>query len=251
MNNITALITVRSKSSRLPEKCFLPFGSGTVIEHIIARAEYFGIEPVLCTTEDKSDDRLVEIAEKCKIRFYRGSAKNKLMRWRDCCRALNIDAFHTIDADDPFFCGEEVLRSFELLNEGYDMVTPTPSSSSGGATVGYSLRYKLISRACKGLNNDSDTEMMWTFIERLKNVKSITLEEPKKFQISARMTLDYHEDYIFLEALRLIAGSFASRKDLYLALEENPSLKKINGFRTDEWKKNQEMKFYQRKKNEY
>ena len=29
---ITAFITVRSKSTRLPGKCFLPFGEGTVLD---------------------------------------------------------------------------------------------------------------------------------------------------------------------------------------------------------------------------
>ena len=42
---INGMITVRSQSTRLPEKCFLPFGDGNVLEHIIRRAKFFEINP--------------------------------------------------------------------------------------------------------------------------------------------------------------------------------------------------------------
>ena len=58
------LITVRTSSTRLPNKCLLPFGDGNVIEHIIKRAKYSGLDPILCTSIDKSDNILQEIAEK-------------------------------------------------------------------------------------------------------------------------------------------------------------------------------------------
>ena len=60
---INGMITVRSQSTRLPEKCFLPFGEGNVIEHIIRRAKHFEINPVVCTTIKASDDRIVDIAQ--------------------------------------------------------------------------------------------------------------------------------------------------------------------------------------------
>ena len=40
-----AIITVRSESSRLPRKCFLPFGKMSVIEHIIKRTKHYNLEP--------------------------------------------------------------------------------------------------------------------------------------------------------------------------------------------------------------
>ena len=41
----------------------------------------------------------------------------KLLRWSQCCDHFNIDKFHTLDADDPFFCGNEMKRSFKLLEK--------------------------------------------------------------------------------------------------------------------------------------
>ncbi len=239
---IDALITVRSTSSRLPAKCFLPFGDATVLEHVIERVRHYGLNPVVCTTREPEDDRIGALSALRGARFFRGSTINKLERWRDCCLEFGIEAFHTVDADDPFFCGEEVHRSFSMLQSGFDMVAPTPSSSSGGATVGYSLRTTLIERACASIPSGTDTEMMWTYLHAVPGVKMTTLVEPEIAIIRARMTLDYPEDYVLLEAVRLIAGNLASRTTIAAVLEANPDLARINAFRSTEWSANQQRK---------
>ncbi len=40
---IPSSITVRTSSSRLPQKCLLPFGNGNVFEHIIRRAKHYNL----------------------------------------------------------------------------------------------------------------------------------------------------------------------------------------------------------------
>ena len=238
-NKINAFITVRSKSSRLSDKCFLPFGNSSVLEHIITRALSYNLKPMICTTLESEDDRIIDIAKKFNINYFRGSIKNKLKRWKDCCEKFNIDYFHSVDADDPFFCGEEVKRSIELFLKGYDMIEPTNSSSNGGATVGYSLSYNIINEACKDLDNDTDTEMMWYFIKKIPNLKSKILPEAEKYIIKNRLTLDYQEDYEMLNKLRSIVGNDATRKEVFYALKDNHDLIKINEFRNAEWLNNQ------------
>ena len=127
-------VTVRTESSRLPRKCFLPFGEGSVLDHIISRCFQYDLSPIVCTTNETRDDEIVTLAKKWTVPFLRGPTINKLLRWHLCCKFFNLDAFHSVDADDPFFCGDEVKRSLALLREGYDMVAPTQSSSAGGAS---------------------------------------------------------------------------------------------------------------------
>tara|TARA_B100000959_G_C14885585_1_gene584432 strand:+ start:480 stop:1217 length:738 start_codon:yes stop_codon:yes gene_type:complete len=239
---ITSLITVRSASSRLQSKCYLPFGEYTVIEHIIKRSLKYNLNPIICTTFNESDDEIVNIAKKCNIRYFRGPDINKLLRWKMCCEKYNVELFHTIDADDPFFCGEEVKRSFHLLLKGYDMIEPTLSSSNGAGTVGYSLRYSIVKKICDNLAIDTNTEMIWNFIKHDKNAKCKVLPEPGQFIIKERLTLDYEEDYEMLVKLRNYVGNFASREEVYKALINNNDLVKINKFRNSEWKKNQIMR---------
>ena len=70
---IAGFITVRSTSTRLLRKCFLPFGKWNVIEHIINRAKHYALEPIICTSTDPSDD-IINILGEPYIR-----SKNKII----------------------------------------------------------------------------------------------------------------------------------------------------------------------------
>lgn len=239
---INAVITVRSTSSRLPGKCFLPFGEGCVLEHVIKRTLHYGLRPIVCTTRDDQDDAVEALADRLGVKCFRGPTDNKLLRWSECCKHFGLEAFHSVDADDPFFCGDEVRRSFALLQQGLDMVAPSPSSSGGGATVGYSLTADIVARASEGLGEDTDTEMMWSYVERIPGLRKAVLGDPATDVIRARLTLDYHEDYVLLEAIRLLVGNLATRAEVAALLERNPDLQRVNAFRAAEWSANQKAK---------
>ena len=102
LNEYIGLVTVRTSSSRLPNKCLLPFGDDTVIVHVVKRAISFGLRPIICTSIDPSDDVLQKIANDLKLECFRGSLNNKLKRWLECAKKFKIKTFHTIDGDDPF-----------------------------------------------------------------------------------------------------------------------------------------------------
>lgn len=234
------IILVRSQSKRLPNKCFLKFGSFSLIEHIIKRCRFYSITPIICTTSNFNDNEIVKIAKKTNCLYFRGSEKNKILRISECCKKFNIDFFHTIDADDPFFCGKEVSRSLQMLVDNqFDIVEPTVNSSKGSGAVGYSIKSSIIHLIAKKINKNANTEMMWGFFKKLKKIKIRKLSEIT-CDVKARLTLDYYEDYIFLETIRLLVGNFASRKDIFLLLRSNKDISKINLFRNKEWKKNQD-----------
>jgi spore coat polysaccharide biosynthesis protein SpsF len=233
-------ITVRTSSTRLPNKCMLPLGDETVISHVVKRAISYGIEPIICTSTDKSDDILEEISKELGVKCFRGSLVNKLKRWLDCAEHFNVNSFHTIDADDPLFDGKEMIASLDLLrSKDCDVVCPTESSSAGGASVGYSLTTAIIKKALENLDPDTDTEMMWYYLEKVSQVKMEILPEASNANIKVRLTLDYEEDYWLLVSIIRILGSNPDRNKVRQLFLNNPDLTKINLFRNDEWKKAQ------------
>jgi spore coat polysaccharide biosynthesis protein SpsF (cytidylyltransferase family) len=237
---IPSLVTVRSTSSRLPGKCFLSFGEVSVLEHVVLRARHYGLYPIICTTRDPEDDSIIELAERIGVEYYRGPTKNKLLRWSECCDHFGLSAFHSVDADDPFFDGDEVRRSMRLLLEGgYDMVCPTESSAAGGASVGYSLTAEIVKRVSAVTDDETDTEMMWYHIEKISNLKKMVLPEIQSVPFKVRLTLDYEEDYWLLESVRRISGNLASRDEISHLFSRNPDLYKINWFRNEAWMKGQ------------
>ena len=242
-NKTIGIILVRSNSKRLQNKCFLSFGKFNFLEHIIKRCKYYDIAPVICTSYLKIDKKIVDTAKKYNIPYYRGSVQNKILRLSNCCKKFKIEMFHTIDADDPFFCGKEVKRSMKTLTSlSLDIVEPTKISSKGSGLVGYSIKSKVVHELSQIIKSNTNTEMMWNFFKKLKGLKTKTLSR-SKFDCNARLTLDYPEDYIFLESIRLILGNLTSRKNIYNLLKKNPNLIKINYFRNKEWKNNQNKKY--------
>jgi spore coat polysaccharide biosynthesis protein SpsF len=215
-------------------------GDETVISHVVKRAIAYGIEPIICTSTDKSDDILEEISKELGIKFFRGSLVNKLKRWLDCAEHFNINSFHTIDADDPFFNGSEMIESLNLLKSGnYDVVCPTKSSSAGAASVGYSLTSAVVKRALVNLGDDTDTEMMWLYLEKLHGVRMTVLPESRRQISGIRLTLDYQEDYWLLTSIARILGNNATRDEINKLFRDNPEFTKINFFRNKEWKEAQ------------
>ena len=237
---INGIILVRSESSRLKNKCYFKFGNINIIEHIIKRCKQYNIKPIICTTKRKKDKKLILIAKKNNINFFSGSTKNKILRISECCKFYNIKEFHTIDADDPFFCGDEVKKSMQLLKKGYQIIKPSKSSAAGGASVGFSMKSKVLHHISDEIKKNEDTEMMWNFFEkRSKKVKICTLPKQKYEIKKCRLTLDYLEDYVFLNTIRKILGNNITRKNIFFLLKKQPELSNINFFRNKEWIANQ------------
>ena len=159
---------------------------------------------------------------------------NKLKRWLDCAEHFNVNAFHTIDADDPY--DEEMITSLDLLrSKDCDVVCPTESSSAE-ASVGYSLTTAIIKKALENLDADTDTEMMWYYLEKVGQIKMINLPETTNNSSKVRLTLDYEEDYWLLASIVRILGDNPLENEVMQLLLKNPDLAKINLFRNDEWK---------------
>jgi len=233
---VPGLILVRSTSTRLPHKCFLPFGEGSVLEHIAVRALHFDFEPIICTTDEAADDTIYELAQRNRWKVFRGSTEDKIKRLRDACDYYHIEDFITIDADDPFFDPEMDHKSFGLLGQGYDFVLPPENYYTG--SVGFSIKKWLLDKAVKECDT-SNSEMMWKILSTL-DARMITLKADDDRMLNIRLTLDYEEDYhLLLTVLRLL-GPFTSGNDIEKLFARNPDLYKVNWFRQEQWQEHQD-----------
>jgi spore coat polysaccharide biosynthesis protein SpsF (cytidylyltransferase family) len=133
-----------------------------------------------------------------------------------------------------------MINSLDILKSGnYDVVCPTKSSSSGSASVGYSLTSDIIRKALVDVDDNTDTEMMWFYLEKLNGIRMAILPESRPKISDIRLTLDYEEDYWLLSSVARILGNSASRDEVDKLFLNNPDLAKVNFFRNEEWKKAQ------------
>jgi spore coat polysaccharide biosynthesis protein SpsF (cytidylyltransferase family) len=116
------------------------------------------------------------------------------------------------------------------LLKNADIVMPSVQSANGHASVGFSSTaevFQLLSSKLKKKNEN--TEMMWGYFNKnlglkIKILPDMQKSAPKKL----RLTLDYPEDYIFLDIIRKHLGNFVVRKKILSFLKNNKHLIKIN-----------------------
>lgn len=239
-------ITVRNGSTRLPNKAMLEIDGLPTIEYLIQRLKHSKQADVivLCTTLEKKDDSLIEIAHRNSILSFRGDEEDKLERWRGAAEKFNIDYFITADGDDPF------CDPF-LIDLGFDQFERSQVDfiQDGGVVCGsftFGIKVSALKKVCE-IKDSSNTEMMWVYFTDtglfdVRNLENV----PKQFyRNDIRMTLDYQEDLkFFVEVVKRW-----NKKDNLLTLSEilniidaEPFLKEINFFRQEQWARNQKDK---------
>ena len=240
-NQVNAFLTVRADSSRLPDKWNLPFGETNVLGHIASRCINASIIPIICTSVESSDDKIADFAIKNKIKYFRGSLKNKVHRWLECANSYNIPKFHVIDGDDLFFEPALVFESMATLeNCELDVVFPTKESSSGSASVGYSISNGYLEKNSKSIKNIECIEMVDVLFNSDPNLRSQELVTLMTDSKKLRLTLDYQEDYYLLKLVLQILGPNCTRSEILDLFLRNPDLHELNWFRNSEWGTNQE-----------
>lgn len=240
-------LTVRSDSSRLPNKALMEILGRTTIELVISRAKKVKNvdEIVLCTTVRPIDDKLVKIAERCGIKYFRGSLEDKLERWLGAVNKFGIDYFVTMDGDD-LFCdpGLMNLSIDQIENTNCDFIRAPNGLICGAFT--YGIKAKALEKVCS-IKDTSDTEMMWVYFEDtgLFNVCDLDIKDTVFFNDNTRLTLDYPEDFDFFktifESLDCVDND-VPLSEIIKFLRDNPEIIKINSFRQEDYLENQKRK---------
>ena len=236
-------ISVRTDSTRLPGKALKKIGGQTTIEYLINRLKKVNNvdNMVLCTTEKKQDEVLVELAIQNGIDFFQGSESDKLERWRGAAKKFDTEFFVTADGDDTFcepYLIDLAFNQYERNNSSY---IEAEGIICGAFTNGIST--DALNRVCS-IKGTEDTEMIWPYFKETNLFKIEQLERVQKefYRDDIRLTLDYQEDLDFMNALfarRNRESEYLSVLEIISIIEKEKHLLDINYFRHQEWVKNQ------------
>ena len=211
-------ISVRTGSTRLPNKSTLKIKNKHTIEYVIdsVKKSKYADEIVLCTTKNAEDVVLCAIAEVNGIKFYCGDEHDKLKRWYSAAKKFNIDFFVQAESGD-------VINGQGLYNDTYGYKTSTIK------TILDLVKNKVI-EPHEVIEYLKDTELK---VSELVNVPDIL----KKKNI--RMTLDYQEDFDFFKTIIENINDDFTLNDVLSYIDNNKSVIDINYFRENDWKVNQ------------
>ena len=238
------LITVRTGSTRLPQKALLEINGKSTIVHLINRLKQSKLanDIILCTTTLKEDNVLEDIAIANGINYYRGSITDKLERWKGACEKYNIESFVTADGDDLFCDPSLIDLAFEQLESTNVDFIKCDNIICGAFTHG--IKYNMLKKVCEYKGTD-ETEMHWVYFENIDGcvIKQLNGVPKKYFREDIRMTLDYEEDFQFFST---IINHFNQNKfgldEIIYYIEQNPEVAKLNIHLKDIWATNQKNK---------
>ena len=131
--NVDAFILARLDSSRLPRKHLLHIENKPIIQHLVERISKCKTirKIIVCTTENITDDSLINFLEKEKILWFRGSEHDVIKRLLDAATAYETDIIVDIEGDKLYTEPEFVDKSVdEMINSNYDFVMGSSSSNS-------------------------------------------------------------------------------------------------------------------------
>ena len=234
------LITVRTSSTRLPRKAILDINGKPTIQYLIENIKKSRLADkiILCTSEEPDDDILCQIATDCGIDYYRGSLKDKLVRWMETCKEYNIDFFVNVDGDDLFFD----YNLADLVIKQYNEQPCDFIDGNGLYNDVYGVSLEALKKVCD-IKDTDDTEYIRLYFTEtnLFDVKKINNIPEKYIKRKVRMTLDYKEDFEFFKTvIEGVLPNELTLDNINNFLYNNPSIANINYFLDEEWKSNQE-----------
>lgn len=237
-------ITVRTDSTRLPNKTMKTILGIPVLEHVIRRAKKTTKfdEIVVCTTQRAVDNHIEKVSKKYGVKVYRGSLEDKLERWNGAAKEYNIDYVVTFDGDD-LFCDPYLLdKGAEQIATGvYDFIELPKGLICGAFTYAFTTR--ALAKVCE-IKGSTDTEMMWTYFKDTGLFRTGYLEDIEDIYFSDkyRLTLDYPEDFEFFtkvfEHFNCVNND-VPLKELVYYFREHPEIPRINIGRQQEFLNNQ------------
>lgn len=207
---IGALIPIRLDSERLPGKALLPILDRPVVHHLLDRvcASRYIENPrdvVVCTTEDPSDDPLVESVEGYGCSAFRGDRDDIIKRFRDAIEVFELDAVIQVDGDDPLSATEYMdLTMDQIVADGTLDIVTCDGLPFGIATKSFTRdAMEKVFASYRTTENDTGFISFFTKTGICKQ-KTITPISSDHIHEEARLTLDYDVD---LELFRRIFGA--------------------------------------------
>ena len=247
MKKIGALIPIRLASERLPGKALKEICGRPVVYHLLDRiclSNHISKDCiVVCTTEDSSDDLLVNAVETYGAKIFRGARDDIIHRLYSAICEFEFDIVLQVDGDDILADHIYMDLTIQALldDSSLDIVT------CEGLPLGIaskSFTRKAIERVYSAYKTpENDTGFMYFFTKTgLCKQHIISPLSEKHICNEARLTLDYKEDFeVFRAVIESSGNQLLSLEAIINYLRMNPEIMKSNQFLNKEyWKRTSE-----------
>ncbi len=233
---VVCIIEARLKSSRLPGKVLKPIMGKPMLELMCERLQRSRLidDLVIATTDQESDEPIVDLAKKIGVLFFRGSEDDVLLRVLNAAKTYKADIIVETTGDCPLndpAMVDKVVADF--LMGGADFVSNTLQYSTPRGTDVRVFKTESLNEINDISDDLADHEHVslhyWEHPEkyRLRNVSTDFDESVKDW----RLTVDTIEDFNLVKKIYeglYFKNSAFNLSDIIKFIKENPELLKFN-----------------------
>jgi glutamate-1-semialdehyde 2,1-aminomutase/spore coat polysaccharide biosynthesis protein SpsF len=232
-----AIVQARIGSSRLPGKVLMPLGDRTALEQVLGRCKLIpGTDVVVCAIpEGPANEVLEAFATRAGAIVVRGSETDVLGRYLRAAKSVGADVIVRVTSDcpliDPVVCGE-VLQLRTASGAAYASNNMPPSFPHGLDCEAFTLA--ALAEADRVAHSLEDREHVSEWMRSTVEVRRAALQGPGGAWVGQRWTLDYPEDYAFLERVFAMLPSLPTVlpwRKMAAIVERSPDLIAINAHR--------------------
>ena len=247
---VDIFILARLNSTRLPKKQLKKIANTPILKILVNRLKKSKNirNIIICTTNKKTDDPLVNFLKKEKMLYYRGSEKDVLKRMLGAAKKFDTDIIIDVEGDKIYTdvkLMDLVIKQF--LNSKNEFVIgsrnkkdfePTDHFIHGVFPAGF--RTSILEKICKKKKtNNTETGYKELFFEKGICKKTfLTIPTNNIIPKEIRLTLDYPEDLKLAKRIFAELGNDFGYKDILKIYNKNPEIFKVTKKVLDKWKIN-------------
>ena len=202
------VIQARTGSTRLPNKVMMQLAGKPLLQRMVERVRAGGdYDLVIATTNEPADAVIRNLCREMNVDCFSGHPTDLLDRHYQAARLHNADAVVKIPSDCPLIDPaviKQVLGFFFQDPHRFDFVSnlhPPTYPDGNDVEVMTSAALEIAWReASKPFEREHTTPFIWERPERFR-IGNVTWQNGLDYSMSHRWTIDYPEDYAFLNAV--------------------------------------------------
>ena len=246
--NFAILIQARLGSTRFPKKIIKDIDGKTVIEYMIDRLlKVFKKKNIIInTTNSVKDNKLVIIAKRNKLLYFRGSENNVLDRYLKCSKKFNVKNIIHLTSDCPLVDVDLLIRMKRIFEKKKKLdyfantYPPELSNFPDGSDIEIYKQKSLI-KLSKMSDKKEDKEHVTNFFWKNPNTFNVQILKSNKNLSLFKYSLDYENELFLIREIIKISKKKKIKlnyRNIVKIIKTTPSLKKISNQSLLKFKKN-------------
>lgn len=220
-------------STRLPGKVMLPLCGKTVLEIMIERLNNYNDNIIIATTNDGTEELIVDTCKKHNLKYYRGDTEDVLGRYYQAAIEFGAKAGDTIvriTSDCPLIDQNILKQNLKLFSDkNLDLCGCGPHSGFPRGFDNIAFKFEVLEECFLNAKDSYEREHVLPYTNKINNLKIDNYNSTHDYSYY-RLTLDEQKDYLAIKEIynKFSCDTSFNYDELLSVLKENKYIYELN-----------------------